>query len=317
MEINKNEYLRCVLKSYGMNLEDEFMSNKSLLDYYREKRDKVEKALKDKFGSDLIRVQHSGSYAKHTAINIKFDMDLCLHFKNEAFKTLEEMYQAVFTFLNEEFQDDNIQEVADQAVSVGLYFIVDGEKLGFDVTPGRRANNEQEDINLYISNTNSNWQKTNITKQIDHIHGRTEERKTIRLLKAWKFNFSPDIKSFLIELLVIRAFNNQGNNLPNGLWERLKMVIEFITQNIEDIVLDDPGNPSNNVAKSLTKIKRSQFSKDMDRALKQIDANSNNIKLLFPPNPKFPCDEEKASENKYTVKSSNSFPTILPPTSYA
>ncbi|GAA4493312.1 hypothetical protein GCM10023172_01740 [Hymenobacter ginsengisoli] len=329
MDLNKDEYLGCVHRSYGINLEDDLINdNNSLADRYRKKRDAVQAALNKKFGTTLACIQHSGSYAKHTAINIKFDMDLCLNFKRKAFETLQSMYDAVLDYLeSNEFSDDvgDLLQTRPQKVSVGLFFSVDGETLNFDITPGRRISDDDPncfDLNLHLKTEESSTRmKTNIAKQVEHIKGRKKERETIRLLKAWKFAHFPNLKSFLLELLTIKAFDTKGeDNVPAARWERLKLTMEFIRDNIETINLADPGNSSNNVAASLSDEHKTELARDMKRALTQIDSDASKLKFYFPENPKFPCEEKKAEDssasNRYSQKP-NVRETIYPPATYA
>jgi len=325
-DINKDDYLGCVHRSYGINLEEDLMEdNESLADRYRKKRDKVKAALEKKYGADIVCIQHSGSYAKHTAVNIKFDMDLCINFKREAFTTLREMYDDVYDYLeSDDFEEEvgDLTEVRPQKVSIGLFFLVDDEKLNFDITPGRRISEEDldcYDLNLCLNDEDSSGRmKTNIAKQIEHIKGRKKERETIKLLKAWKFEHFPKLKSFLLELLTIEAFDDKGEaNVPAGRWERVKFTMEFIRDNIETINLHDPGNSGNNVTDSLKDRQKTKLAKEMKRALKQIDKDSNKLKFYFPVNPKFPCKDKDSSKasNRYEQKPDVK-QTIYPSTSY-
>lgn len=249
-DFDKNKHLDSVLNSHKIHLD-----SGSLLNSYKVKSKKVKDALNEKFKEKIAKIFNSGSYAKHTAINTKFDMDLCMHFKKGSYSTLKEMYDEVYKFLNEEFEDDDLEHpVRAQKVSIGLEFIVDGESVLFDVTPGRQYNDDIEDngIYLYINDeTDANRTKTDIHKQIENIKGRTKERENIKLFKVWKSHHFK-IKSFFIELLVMKAFDTDGIDNVQGLWERLKKVIEFIRDNIETISLIDPGNSGNNVANSLS-----------------------------------------------------------------
>lgn len=291
----KNDHLGCVLKSHNIKLEEG-----TLLDNYRAKRDKVQKALKEEYGSDIIKILHSGSYAKHTAINVKFDMDLCVHFKKERFKTLKEMYDSVFDFLNNKYKKDDIDliKVRRQKVSCGLTFRVDAEDILFDVTAGREYNDDKEDndINLYMNTDDANSKKTNIKKHIEHIEGKSKERECIKLLKVWKFHHF-HIKSFLIELLTIKAFDKQNIDNYSEKWDRLRKVIEFIRDNIETIELEDPANSNNIVTDSLSKEDKTNLKNELKEMLEKIDKDESKIKYYFPVNDKYPCEKEGYDQN--------------------
>lgn len=329
-EFSKEEYLGCVHRSYGINLEGDLVEdNNSLADRYRAKRDAVKAALEKKYGSNIACIQHSGSYAKHTAVNIKFDMDLCINFKHSAFATLRAMYDDVLTYLESDDFSTAVGDLTDarpQKVSVGLFFQVGDDVLNFDITPGRRINDDDPDcydLNLCLNDeTSSGRMKTNIAKQLEHIKGRKKERETIKLLKAWKFQHFPKLKSFLLELLTIKAFDNKGEaNIPAGRWPRLQLAMEFIRDNIETINLADPGNSNNNVANSLSDEQRRELARELEYALKRIVADETKLKFYFPINPKFPCPTKEAESTNASVGRYAPKPavtqTVYPATSYA
>src|SRR3989442_13586918 len=62
------------------------------------RRAQIEDRLKTRFPGKIEAVYYSGSYAKGTAINSSFDLDICPYFKRTAFETLREMY---FMVLND------------------------------------------------------------------------------------------------------------------------------------------------------------------------------------------------------------------------
>lgn len=299
-EFNKNDHLDCVLKSHSIKLD-----SGSLLDNYRAKRNKVKEALDKEFSDKIIKTINSGSYAKHTAINTKFDMDLCNHFKKGSFDKLQDMYDAVYKFLNEDFDDDDIIYVREQKVSIGLKFNVDGEDILFDVTPGRQLNDAKEDNDIYLyinDETDANRTKTNIHKQIEKIQGRHKERENIKLLKVWKSHHFK-VKSFLVELLVMKAYDKEKIEDVKDLWERLKKVIEFIRDNIETVTLIDPGNSGNNVAKSLTDDEKKDFKKEMANILDEVEKDSTQLKHFFPINSKYAdCDNTQSNSQSQSSK---------------
>ncbi len=299
-----NKHLECVLKSHNMNLDEG-----TLLDNYKSKRDKVKEALEKEYGDKIIKIINSGSYKKHTAINVKFDMDLCVHFKSDSFKTLKEMYESVYNFLKDNYKKDDVDlmEIREQRVSVGLLFDVDDEKILFDVTPGREFNddNTDNDINLYMNIGDTNSKKTNIQKQIDTISGRDKERHCIKFLKVWKFYHDVKIKSFLVELLVMETFDINNIDNERGHWNRLKKTIEFIRDNIETIQLKDPGNSNNIVTDSLQSDEKTSIKDLLEEMLEKIGKDENKIKYYFPINSKYPCEEKKQGYEQNTKSNSS------------
>lgn len=312
LTMDKSLHLESVIKTHQITKE------KVLLDKHIQKKNEIKEALEEKYGSNLYSPFNSGSYAKNTAINTKFDFDLVAPFKHNAFGsngTLKEMYEDVFNFLDEKYRDAAI--VKKQKVSIGLEFNIDsdGDIIKIDVVPGRELKIDQysddENLNLYVYykygniDANSERIKTNVQAQIRNIKERADNekdslRKIIRLLKIWKLTkYNYPTKSFFLELFTIKAFDN--NTITGNLWEKLKAVIEYIKDNAGDksFKLIDPGNSANDLADTLTDSEKQQLANDMKNMLQRIEENDENIKTYFPENPKF--KEEEKSKNKYST----------------
>ena len=311
--MNKSLHLEEVIKTHQITKE------KTLLDKHLQKKNEIKEALKEKYGDNVYTPFNSGSYAKNTAINTKFDFDLVSPFKRNAFGangTLKEMYEDVYNFLYDKYKD--AAEVRKQKVSIGLEFYADsdGDVLKIDVVPGRELNQDQykddENLNLYVYYKYGNFAadseriKTNIHAQINNIKDRADKekdsiRKIIRLLKVWKnTKHNYPTKSFFLELITIKAFDNK--ELTGNLWDKLKTVLEYIRDNVtkDSFTLKDPGNSSNDLAETLTNSEKLQLSNDMKNLLERIEENDENIKTYFPENPKFK-EEDDENENKYST----------------
>lgn len=317
--MDKSLHLDTVIKTHQITKE------KDLLDKHVQKKNEVKEALDKEYASNVYSPFNSGSYAKNTAINTKFDFDLVSPFKRNAFGangTLKEMYEAVYDFLYEKYKYD--AEVRKQKVSIGLEFYADsdGDKIKIDVVPGRELNQDQykddTNLNLYVYYKYGNIAadseriKTNVHSQISNIKDRADKekdsiRKIIRLLKVWKnTKGNYPTKSFFLELITIKAFDN--NDIKGNLWDKLKAVLEYIKDNVtkDGFTLKDPGNSSNDLADTLTEIEKQQLANDMKNMLDRIEDNDENIKIYFPENPKF--KEEQKNKNKYSTNGSMPVP---------
>jgi len=316
--MNKNKHLQCVLDSHHLNKLG------SLKDNYVKKKNDVKEALSKKFSDKKITNPiDSGSYAKKTEVNTKFDMDVCIPFKKESYSTLKEMYNEVHDYFKKEYEDDDLITVKKQKVSIGLDFSVDGEILEMDIVPGREINNylTDEELNLYVfsglwsqkeRDENKERIKTNIKEHIRLVSGQDNQnqRKIIKLLKVWKkenSSSSANMKSFLIELFTIEAFKQNKSTIPNGLWDKLKMVIDFIIEKIETIKLQDPANSSNIVTDTLDDNQKKNIKRNLKNLLKQIEQDDENIKIYFPVNSKYPCSNGYAGGYVGGRKSYNQF----------
>jgi hypothetical protein len=316
MATDKNKHLECVLSSHKISNEQE------LLDKHIAKRNEVKEALEEKYGNNIYSPFNSGSYAKNTAVNKKFDFDLMAPYKRDAFDTLEKMYNEVYDFLYEKYKDS--ATVRKQKVSIGLEFNADGDIIKIDVVPGRELNQNQyledDKLNLYVYSqfgkieSGSDRLRSNVKAQIENIKSNAEKssvRQITRLLKVWKINKGTGPKSFFLELITIKAFDKK--EIAGDIWDKLKSVMEFIRDEVKDISLPDPGNSGNEVADTMTDIEKSNLSDDMKYMIERIEENSDYIKTYYPINDKFPCEEEK-KEDKYDEKRKGmSFP---PPTRF-
>jgi len=336
MSTNKNEHLKKVLETHEINKVEH-------LNKFIEKKNKVKDALNIKFSDQKAsNAIDSGSYAKNTAINTKFDIDCCIPFKKKTpenndekgFESLSEMFDEVYKYLKNEYteEDDDINKdnVRKQKVSIGMKFDIDGEEFDMDVVPGRERPNNNDyndsntDLSLHINPSNRSKKeenegktriKTNIKTHVGLLNGadRTHERKVTKLLKVWKTerknkNGGKLIKSFMMELYTKEAFDIT-DEIPNGLWEKTKLVMNHIIDNIETTNLVDPANSSNIVSDSMSDTAKTQTKRDMKNTIKDIEADSDKIKEYFPINEEFDDDDDSNSNStsKASVLSTSKF----------
>ena len=311
MGIDRNQHLAESLETHKMkHIQEE-------VDAFKAKADEVKEKLENHYGADVYYVFRSGSFAKHTAINIKFDIDLVAPFKHDRFDTLEDMYNDVHDFLSDEYKDGTI--IRKQKVSLGLIFPTDnnGYNIKLDVVPGRELNQkdypDSHDLNLYFNEDHWGFkkgsrQKTNIQAQIDHIANKSDERKLIRLLKIWKNTNHQDYKSFMLELFTIKAMESYSGD--SGLWPSLKHVMNYIAGHVVDdnYQLIDPGNSNNNVLSSMTATQRRVLSDTMKLIVNNVECDSNSIAIYFPINKKY-----QKRENVYGSKAGSQGPSYPPP----
>lgn len=298
--MNKNNYLSNILNSYHINREGELKQK------YLSKRDSVKEAIESYFNEKIYNPINSGSYAKHTIINTKFDFDLAVPFKYNSYITLQDMYDAVYDFFSsDDFKDDTLRLgfPRKQKVSIGLEFSDGDDIINIDVVPGREIgkDNYQNDKKLNLCLNGGTWGKvtsiqTSIQTHIDLISGNNVEREIIKLLKIWKVSNNIKIKSFLIELITMKAFEDNKEEL-SGIWEKLKMVMEYIRDNIETISLKDPANSNNVVTDTIEDYQKTIIKNTISSNLDFIDNNEENLKKYFPENPKFPIDNEDESSS--------------------
>lgn len=295
MATDKNQHLKCVLKSH--NIEN----NESLMTAYRSKRNDVREDLKEKYKDKIYRIIHSGSYKKKTAVNIKFDMDIVIPFKKNA-DTLENLYNELYTYFDTDYRkrDTTLLSVKKQKVAIGLEFLVDGHVLDLDIVPGREIDDYEKygDLNLYVNEQmgsikKATYLKTNIQKQIDHIQDNSTARNSIKNMKVWKRTNNGQAKSFVLELASIKALENYKGETDE--WSKLKCVLEYVRDNIKTARLVDPGNSNNVVSDAMEDYQKDSLADSMKWMLDNIEKNEDRIKDYFPVNNEYPCEDDKTS----------------------
>lgn len=318
-EFNKKEYLEDVLYSYAMpHVKDQ-------TDVYKAAAERLMGAVEKHYGDKVIKTFKSGSIAKRTSVNTKFDIDFVIAFRRDSFGTLQEMSDDVFKFLdNYRKENDDIIDsyVKKQKVSIGFtyrYFDNGVQKeIPIDVVPGRelRQDDYEETGNLNLFFRESTWgfmsdegssQKTNIEAQADKICGKNDERKVIRLLKVWKKCTGKHVKSFVLELFTLKAMEDYDG--PRDIWSMLEHVLQYIRDHATDTSchLIDPGNTNNDVLARMDSADRTTLKSEMDNMLRQIETWPEYIKIAFPEN-----REHKRKKESYGVRTGMQVP--LPPT---
>lgn len=305
MDESKQKYLQDVLESNRMSHVSD------LLEKYRSQRDDVKEKIEKNYKKIYTPI-NSGSFAKHTAINSKFDLDLAVPFQKDSFGTLEEMSDDLYDFLKDEYE--NNAYVRKQKVSIGIEFLQDddGDIISLDIVPGRELNQGQysddKKLNLHVNSQFGKYEEksyiqTNIVAHIDHIKAKENERKIIRLLKIWKNSNNENYKSFFLELITIKAFDN--TEITGNLWDKLKSVMEYIKDNVakDGFTLIDPGNSNNDVAETLADWERESLSEKMGLMLSNIENSDDTIKIYFPKNIDFVQENSHSNSGAYGLKS--------------
>lgn len=318
MATDRNAHLEEVLTTHDISKLDK-------LDKFVAKKNLVKEKLSAKFSSEKASSPiDSGSYAKRTAINSKFDIDCCVPFKKktnsdeQGFETLEDMYNQVYSYLRNEYTKDDedikSEDVRKQKVSVGMLFDIDGEPFELDVVPGRERpnygsyNDDSTDLSLYIVPSRRSQKevddgktriKTNIKKHVGLLagEGRRHERKVARLLKVWKTErVKTDggklIKSFVMEVYTKDAFDT-CEEIPVGLWEKTKMVMQYIVDKIESENLKDPANSQNVISDSISDSAKTETRRALEKTIADVTSDSDTIKDYFPINPDYQEEEER------------------------
>jgi hypothetical protein len=234
--MNENDYLQDVLEDQKLAQDSEELKN------LRHHRDKVENLIKEKYSCCSPTIRYGGSKAKGTMIREAFDLDVICYFPHDeegAGKTLKEIYDNIYKTLEDEYfvarKTSALRLKSKESSNYRTDFHV-------DVVPGRFVDDTQGDTYLHQENGDKERLKTNLKVHIDHIKG-SGVTEAIRLMKLWRVRNGLFIKHFGLELVVIELLKKKKSAT---LASQLKHCWTELRDNIENIKIEDPANPTGN-----------------------------------------------------------------------
>lgn len=201
-------------------------------------RKEVESLLREEFGISP-KIREGGSKAKHTMIKASYDLDLTCYFpheEEEADKSLKEIYESVEAVLTQKYKTQR------KGSAIRILDAEEETDFHVDVVPGRFVNGEDGDVFLYRSSGDKERLKTNLDVHIAHIRD-SGVVDAIRLMKLWRERNAIKVKTFGLELLVIKLLKEKKKKKIS---EQLIHVWEEFRDNAEDLVVEDPANPNGN-----------------------------------------------------------------------
>jgi hypothetical protein len=260
MNMTDKEYLEKVLDNQKLEEGSDELTK------LRERRDEIESFLREKFKDYEIKIYYAGSYKKKTLIKELYDLDLTCYFLNDCGKTLEEIYNEVAKALREKYF------VKEKASALRVKSKDGNDDFHIDVVPGRYIDkingNTKIDVFLYRSTEDEHRLKTNLYKHLEHIRD-SQLRKEIRLAKLWRIRNSLSIRTFPLELLVIKALENSEKK--DQLDDRMKEFWEELRDNIDNISIIDPANSNNDLSEVFNDTVKNELSKTAKRTLEIIE----------------------------------------------
>jgi len=262
------EYLKNTLKKEGLNEKSDEM------DAMQAEKINVEKAISAAFdGSPVIK--YAGSCKKGTMVKSSYDLDITCYFKredNSAGETLEEIFNNVQVALAKKYF------ITPKRSALRLQS--QDKKLDFhiDVVPGRFVDETETDCFLHQTTGDKERLKTNLDVHISHIKN-SGLTKTIQLVKIWRNIFVLPVKTFVLELLVVKILDK--NKDQDGLEKCLKIFFEQVATNIKNIALKDPANSGNDLSPIFNETVKQNLSQAADRTMTLIK-NDKWIDLFGP-----------------------------------
>lgn len=196
--------------------------------------------LKSKLEGSSPSIDLGGSLAKGTIVHASYDLDSICYFDNDdsgSGDTLKEIRGSVEDALRSEYV------IEGKRSAIRLIGRLDGE-LSFpaDVVPGRYVDDTREDVFLHQAEGEKERLKTNLKKHITHIHD-SGQVDLIKLAKVWKLRSDVEIKTFVLELLVIECLKDVSDQTLRG---RLLEFWRALRDDIDSLSVEDPANPTGN-----------------------------------------------------------------------
>lgn len=253
-----NDYLKNLVASQRL---DEGSSEWRALDT---EAANIEGIIRRAYPGSRLMFTHGGSRAKGTIIREDYDLDEVAYFENEDTapgETLEEIYENVATLLARHYSVRRKRSALRLSRK-------DGSDLRVDVVPGRYVDATGTDVFIHQNEGSKERLKTNIEIHIGHVRdsGCTD---VIMLVKLWRSRNAIAIKTFPLELLVIEVL---GGNNWGTLESRFRRVLEAFADNIDDLQIEDPANPTgNDLTHALPDRLRQQLSKIARNTLDTAD----------------------------------------------
>lgn len=254
--------------------------------------------LVEKISRDTKIMEHynSGSYIKGTSLSPLNDIDVFLVLPLDEFDQIDNMLKYIRDVLIKRYGTSG-PNIRLQDRSVGIRY---SSTPHVDAIPAVAYKKTPQNVQIFDRKENR-WIYTSVKKQIKFLNDRNNNtpklKNMIRLLKVWKEDRRASYRSYTIELLACKAFEDSMNR---GWLQALTQFFEFIVKHKfnepiiftdfhseskfeisnSPVVVMDPSNTKNNVAEKITISTRNSFINSCNEALnwckKAIEANKKN-----------------------------------------
>jgi hypothetical protein len=275
------QYLDKVLEEHSLN------NDSSEMEDIRKEREKVEKILCEYFKDSKVNIKYGGSKSKNTMIKESYDLDIISFFNSDETKagsTLKELFENTEKALQPHYfvvRKTSALRLERRDNNNHYYYHI-------DVLPGRYVDEKKEDAYLHQNNGDKDYHKTNVEKQVSYIKDSGLQR-LIKLIKYWKIRNGLQIKTFVLELLIIKILKDCDES------DLEKCLLTFwndIIDNWETFTVEDPANPTgNDLSSMLDYAIRISLKFAAENTLNYI--NSDNWEAVFGP---VKSDENKAAK---------------------
>ena len=265
-----DEYLSEVLASQALGDDSEEL--KALQTH----RSDVEKLIRDNFKNTALTIRYAGSKAKGTMNKESYDLDIVSYVAsgdNTAGETLENIYENHKKALGKKY----IVEPKGSALRIkGCDPVNLGVDFHIDVVPGRFTDDTKTDAYLYQSGGDKTRLKTNLDVHLDHVRN-SGVIDAIRIAKLWRVRNGLPVRTFVLELAVIKLLKDQKTKCLSAQMEHFWTELR---DNSANLCIEDPANPNgNDLSKCLDDNLKSQLASAAKRTLEQI--KSSDWEVVF------------------------------------
>ncbi len=208
-------------------------------------------------GSYLASIDPSGSFAKGTANSSGTDIDLFLSVTQQCPNTLKEVYETLYTQM-----ENNGYSPRRQNVSIRVR--VNGYDV--DLVPGKQQDVFTQDHSLWRRKAET-WTKTNVAEHIKYVQNGYRINET-RILKLWRDQKRLDFPSFYLEMVVIEALSGSiFGTLTDNVWK----VFHYLRDSFPNARFVDPANTNNIISDDLSATERATIKAEAVRTLAARD----------------------------------------------
>jgi hypothetical protein len=239
-------------------------------------RSDVEKLIRDNFKNTALTIRYAGSKAKGTMNKESYDLDIVSYVAsgdNTAGETLENIYENHKKALGKKY----IVEPKGSALRIkGCDPVNLGVDFHIDVVPGRFTDDTKTDAYLYQSGGDKTRLKTNLDVHLDHVRN-SGVIDAIRIAKLWRVRNGLPVRTFVLELAVIKLLKDQKTKCLSAQMEHFWTELR---DNPANLCIEDPANPNgNDLSKCLDDNLKSQLASAAKRTLEQI--KSSDWEVVF------------------------------------
>lgn len=150
------------------------------------------------------------------------------------------MFYEVYESLKTSFKQ---YEIRIQHYSIGMKI---GE-LNIDIVPARLIDVNSRDANLFDTERKT-CMKTNVAKQKEVI-SESRHRDVMKIMKIWKNLHNVNIKSFTLEIIVIKVLAHSMEDLDTQVYH----ILSYLDTHFGTESIIDPGNSNNNLLDGMTR----------------------------------------------------------------